>query len=51
MKVILGGDDGIFFMYDTRVGRQIVGKNKCHSAGVTSIHSNASKEHILATGR
>lgn len=50
-KVIVGGDDGIFCMYDKRVDGQMVGKSHCHSAGVTSVHSNASKEHVLATGR
>ncbi|XP_023024478.2 diphthine methyltransferase [Leptinotarsa decemlineata] len=45
-----GGDDSLLLKFDTRVGNLPVSKNRSHGAGVTSIHSNISKENILATG-
>lgn len=48
---ILGGDDGVFYMYDERDEVKSVVKNTCHSAGVTSLHSNSSEEYIVSSGR
>ncbi|XP_044759400.1 diphthine methyltransferase [Coccinella septempunctata] len=45
-----GGDDCIFYKYDQRVGTDAVAKNRSHEAGVTSLHSNISKEYVIATG-
>ncbi|XP_015118269.1 diphthine methyltransferase [Diachasma alloeum] len=45
-----GGDDCKFKWFDTRTGLQSVGSNKIHTAGVTSLHSNAESEFILASG-
>ncbi|CAD1478223.1 unnamed protein product, partial [Heterotrigona itama] len=43
-----GGDDCKFQCIDTRVG--ICASNKVHGAGVTSIHSNATREFLVSSG-
>ncbi|CAH1179744.1 unnamed protein product [Phaedon cochleariae] len=48
--IFSGGDDSMFLKFDKRVGNQPVSRNRSHGAGVTSIHSNKSKEFIVATG-
>ncbi|XP_045476602.1 diphthine methyltransferase [Harmonia axyridis] len=45
-----GGDDCIFYKYDQRVGTEAIAKNRSHEAGVTSLHSNISKEYTIASG-
>ncbi|XP_011876488.1 PREDICTED: diphthine methyltransferase [Vollenhovia emeryi] len=46
-----GGDDYKFVGFDTRVGcSRHTFENNDHTAGVTSIHSNADKPFLLATG-
>ncbi|RZC34978.1 diphthamide biosynthesis protein 7, partial [Asbolus verrucosus] len=45
-----GGDDCRFLKFDQRVGPEPVSCNRSHEAGVTSLHSNLSKEYVLATG-
>ncbi|KAK4874842.1 hypothetical protein RN001_014202 [Aquatica leii] len=45
-----GGDDSLFLKFDKRCKVEPVLKNKKHGAGVTSIHSNAEKEFVVATG-
>ncbi|XP_063981536.1 diphthine methyltransferase [Diachasmimorpha longicaudata] len=45
-----GGDDCKFKWFDTRTGLHSVGSNTIHTAGVTSLHSNAESEFILASG-
>lgn len=44
-----GGDDCKFQRIDTRI-KNITLLNKVHGAGVTSIHSNATREFLLASG-
>lgn len=44
-----GGDDCKFQRIDTRINN-ITLLNKVHGAGVTSIHSNATREFLLASG-
>jgi len=49
---ITGGDDCKFRTYDMRTGAQRpVSSSTAHEAGVTSLHSNALFEHLLASGR
>jgi hypothetical protein len=49
---ITGGDDCKFHTYDTRIGaKHPVSSSSVHEAGVTSLHSNALFEHLLASGR
>ena len=49
---IAGGDDCRFRTYDMRIGAQHpVSSSSVHEAGVTSLHSNALFEHLLASGR
>lgn len=51
--VYSGGDDTFLNAFDTRCSENIPflkWKNKCHGAGVTTLHSFAEREHILATG-
>ncbi|XP_043282529.1 diphthine methyltransferase [Venturia canescens] len=45
-----GGDDSKFHRLDSRMGLESTASNKKHGAGVTSIHSNATREFSLATG-
>ncbi|XP_031829648.2 diphthine methyltransferase [Nomia melanderi] len=45
-----GGDDCKFQRFDTRMETNPTAINKTHGAGVTSLHSNASKEFVLASG-
>lgn len=45
-----GGDDNKFLTFDTRTGSIPVLCNSKHTSGVTSIHSNAVKPFMLATG-
>ncbi|KAG5899352.1 hypothetical protein JTB14_036841 [Gonioctena quinquepunctata] len=45
-----GGDDSLFLKFDRRAGKEPVSKNRSHNAGVTSLHSNLSRENLLATG-
>ncbi|KAI4456834.1 diphthine methyltransferase [Holotrichia oblita] len=49
-KIELCGDDSLFLQFDSRTGELPVATNKSHQAGVTSIHSNAKIEYLLATG-
>jgi hypothetical protein len=49
---VAGGDDCQFHVYDLRIGTQHpVSSSKLHEAGVTSLHSNALYENVLASGR
>jgi len=49
---IAGGDDCRFHTYDMRIGAEHpVSSSRAHEAGVTSLHSNALFEHLLASGR
>lgn len=48
--IYTGGDDCKFQRFDIRVGDKPTMSNMIHNAGITSIHSNADKEHVLATG-
>lgn len=50
-RKISGGDDCKFQAFDSRVGPDPVTCTRAHGAGVTSIHSNANAEFLLATGR
>ncbi|XP_008545062.1 diphthine methyltransferase [Microplitis demolitor] len=45
-----GGDDCKFKKFDSREGLQVIGTNRSHEAGVTSLHSNAMEEFFLASG-
>ncbi|XP_044008905.1 diphthine methyltransferase isoform X2 [Aphidius gifuensis] len=45
-----GGDDCKFKWYDLRVDTKLIGSNRIHEAGVTSLHSNSNEEFILASG-
>ncbi|XP_033335696.2 diphthine methyltransferase [Megalopta genalis] len=45
-----GGDDCKFKKFDIRIERCPVAINKAHDAGVTSLHSNAMREFLLASG-
>ncbi|KAG7203923.1 hypothetical protein KM043_016943 [Ampulex compressa] len=45
-----GGDDCIFQSFDVRCGTQPVSISRVHTAGVTSMHSNATREFMLVTG-
>ncbi|XP_078033790.1 diphthine methyltransferase [Augochlora pura] len=45
-----GGDDCKFQKFDIRIGSYPVAISKAHDAGVTSLHSNATKEFLLASG-
>ncbi|XP_066261772.1 diphthine methyltransferase [Euwallacea similis] len=45
-----GGDDSVFLKFDHRCGDLPVAKNRLHEAGVTSLHSNKSREFIVASG-
>ncbi|XP_076640999.1 diphthine methyltransferase isoform X2 [Halictus rubicundus] len=45
-----GGDDCKFQRFDTRIGTNPTAISTAHDAGVTSLHSNATKEHLLASG-
>lgn len=45
-----GGDDNKFLTFDARTGTIPVLCNREHTSGVTSIHSNAVKSFMLATG-
>lgn len=49
--IFSGGDDSILLKFDTRIGTEPILKNRSHEAGVTSFHSNSSKQFIFATGR
>ncbi|XP_044253091.1 diphthine methyltransferase isoform X2 [Tribolium madens] len=49
-NIVFSGDDCRFLKFDKRVGLEPLSCNKSHEAGVTSMHSNAQKEYILATG-
>ncbi|CAG9860278.1 unnamed protein product [Phyllotreta striolata] len=48
--VFSGGDDSLFLKFDRRTGLEPVFKNKSHEAGVTSFHSNSTKEYLVASG-
>ncbi|KAF7401480.1 hypothetical protein HZH68_007300 [Vespula germanica] len=48
--IYTGGDDCKFQRFDIRTEKKFTMSNMIHTAGVTSIHSNADKEHILASG-
>ncbi|XP_076160276.1 diphthine methyltransferase [Ptiloglossa arizonensis] len=48
--IYTGGDDCKFQVFDTRIGTHPIALNKIHGAGVTSIHSNATKEFLLSSG-
>jgi WD40 repeat protein len=49
---IAGGDDSKFHIYDLRMGTRLpISSSKAHEAGVTSLHSNALYECLLASGR
>ncbi|XP_069691280.1 diphthine methyltransferase [Periplaneta americana] len=49
--VYTGGDDCRFHVYDLRAGtRHPMSTSRVHEAGVTSLHSNAVLENILASG-
>ncbi|KAK2587407.1 hypothetical protein KPH14_003121 [Odynerus spinipes] len=48
--IYTGGDDCKFRRFDVRAGNKPTMSNTIHGAGVTSIHSNADKEHVLASG-
>uniref|UniRef100_A0A6P7FC31 methylated diphthine methylhydrolase n=1 Tax=Diabrotica virgifera virgifera TaxID=50390 RepID=A0A6P7FC31_DIAVI len=48
--IFSGGDDSMFLKYDRRLGSAPVSKNRSHEAGVTSFHSNSSKEYIVVSG-
>ncbi|CAD6244171.1 GSCOCG00013282001-RA-CDS [Cotesia congregata] len=48
--VYSGGDDCQFKRFDARKGLQVIGTNRSHEAGVTSLHSNPRKEFSLASG-
>uniref|UniRef100_A0A2P2IC08 methylated diphthine methylhydrolase n=1 Tax=Hirondellea gigas TaxID=1518452 RepID=A0A2P2IC08_9CRUS len=49
--VYSGGDDCKFIGYDIRCGLEnTIFTNKEHGAGVTSLHSNDVREHLLASG-
>ncbi|XP_076240103.1 diphthine methyltransferase isoform X2 [Calliopsis andreniformis] len=48
--IYTGGDDCKFQRFDTRIGTHAITLNKIHGAGVTSIHSNATKEFLLSSG-
>ncbi|XP_053987824.1 diphthine methyltransferase [Hylaeus volcanicus] len=48
--IYTGGDDCKFQRFDTRVGSESTALSKIHGAGVTSIHSNATKEFLLSSG-
>ncbi|CAG9767082.1 unnamed protein product [Ceutorhynchus assimilis] len=48
--IFSGGDDAVFLKFDKRAGDSPVAKNKQHETGVTSFHSNKSKEFLVATG-
>jgi hypothetical protein len=49
---VAGGDDCQFHVYDLRIGTQHpISSSKVHEAGVTSLHSNALYENLLASGR
>ncbi|XP_043500886.1 diphthine methyltransferase [Polistes fuscatus] len=48
--IYTGGDDCKFQRFDIRTGNKPTMTNRIHTAGVTSIHSNVDKEHILASG-
>ncbi|XP_076293228.1 diphthine methyltransferase [Lasioglossum baleicum] len=45
-----GGDDSKFRRFDIRIGTNPTAISKVHEAGVTSLHSNATREHLLASG-
>ncbi|XP_017884676.1 diphthine methyltransferase isoform X2 [Ceratina calcarata] len=46
-----GGDDCKFQRFDARIGtRRATASNQIHRAGVTSIHSNATREFLLSSG-
>lgn len=40
-----------FLQFDFRAGDSPISSNKIHQAGVTTIHSNAKIEYLIATGR
>ncbi|KOC69406.1 WD repeat-containing protein 85 [Habropoda laboriosa] len=48
--VYSGGDDCKFQCFDTRVGTHPIASNRVHGAGVTSIHSNITREFLLSSG-
>ncbi|XP_030754397.1 diphthine methyltransferase [Sitophilus oryzae] len=49
-SILSGGDDALFLVFDKRIKDMPVTKNKEHGAGVTSLHSNKSKEYVIASG-
>lgn len=49
--VFSGGDDAVFLKFDRRCGDSPIAKNRRHETGVTSFHSNKSREFIVVTGR
>lgn len=45
-----GGDDRKFQRFDARIEARPTASNQIHCAGVTSIHSNATREFLLSSG-
>ncbi|CAK9802285.1 Diphthine methyltransferase [Anthophora plagiata] len=45
-----GGDDCKFQCFDVRIGTHAIASNRVHGAGVTSIHSNVTREFLLSSG-
>lgn len=48
--IYTGGDDCKFQRFDERIGDRVTVGNRVHGSGVTSIHSNGAREHLLCTG-
>nr|XP_034191546.1 diphthine methyltransferase isoform X1 [Osmia lignaria] len=48
--IYTGGDDCKFQRFDTRIGYYPSTSNRIHGTGVTSLHSNATKEYLLSSG-